>query len=83
MNHAMVIAGVNFDENGRPNRWKIENSWGEEAGYKGYFVMSDKWFDAYTYQAVVNKKYLPEDLKKALDQEPIELSPWDPMGSLA
>lgn len=45
--------------------------------------MSDKWFDAYTYQAVVNKKYLPEDLKKALDQEPIELSPWDPMGSLA
>ncbi len=83
MNHAMVIAGVNFGEDGKPNRWKIENSWGEEAGQKGYFVASDKWFDSYTYQAVIRKKYLPEELKEALSQEPIELEPWDPMGSLA
>lgn len=83
MNHAMVIAGVNFDENGLPNRWKIENSWGEEAGQKGYFVMSAKWFDEFTYQAVVHKKYLPEDLQTALSEEPKELEPWDPMGSLA
>jgi len=83
MNHAMVIVGVNLGEDGKPNRWKIENSWGDEAGQKGYFVASDKWFDAYTYQAVVQKKYLPEELKEALSQEPIELEPWDPMGSLA
>lgn len=83
MNHAMVIAGVNLDENGVPNRWKIENSWGEEAGQKGYFVMSSSWFDEFTYQAVVHKKYLPDDLKKALSEEPEELEPWDPMGSLA
>ncbi len=83
MNHAMVIAGVNLDENDRPNRWKIENSWGEEAGRKGYFIMSDKWFDEFTYQAVVHKKYLPDDLREALKEEPKELEPWDPMGSLA
>lgn len=83
MNHAMVIAGVNFGADGKPDRWKIENSWGDEAGRKGYFVMSDKWFDAYTYQAVVHKKYLPEELVQALDGEPVELEPWDPMGSLA
>lgn len=83
MNHAMVIVGVNLDENGLPNRWKIENSWGEEAGQKGYFVMSDKWFDAYTYQAVVRKKYLSGELLAALSEEPAELEPWDPMGSLA
>nr|WP_229745607.1 C1 family peptidase [Pullulanibacillus pueri] len=82
MTHAMVLTGVNLVE-GKPTRWKVENSWGEKAGKKGYFVMSDKWMDEYTYQVVVNKKYLSDDLKAALEQEPIELKPWDPMGSLA
>ena len=30
MNHCMMFCGVNLDENGTANRWKIENSWGEE-----------------------------------------------------
>lgn len=83
MNHAMVIVGVNLDESGAPDRWKIENSWGEDAGEKGYFVASEKWFHAYTYQVVVRRKYLTPELLAALDQPPIELEPWDPMGSLA
>ena len=83
MNHAMVLCGVNLDENGRPNRWKIENSWGEDAGKKGYYIASDAWFDEFVYQAVVNKCYLSEEQKKALEADPIELAPWDPMGSLA
>lgn len=82
MNHAMVITGVNL-LNDIPNRWKIENSWGDEKGEKGYFVMSDKWFDEYVYQVVIDKKYLTKELKFALDQNPIVLNPWDPMGSLA
>lgn len=83
MNHAMVLVGVNLDENGKPNRWKIENSWGEEAGRKGYFIASDAWFDEFTYQVVINKKYLNEDQLKATNEEPKVLEPWDPMGSLA
>ena len=83
MNHAMVLCGVNLDENGKPNRWKIENSWGENAGRKGYFVASDAWFDQFVYQAVVNKKFLNQDQQQALAAEPVELAPWDPMGSLA
>ncbi|MBM7645496.1 bleomycin hydrolase [Scopulibacillus daqui] len=82
LTHAMVLTGVNLVD-GNPNRWKVENSWGEKAGDKGYFVMSDKWMDEYTYQVVVHKKHLSEDLKKAWDQEPIQLKPWDPIGSLA
>ncbi len=27
MTHAMVFQGVNLDENGKPNRWRVENSW--------------------------------------------------------
>ncbi|WP_320127500.1 C1 family peptidase [uncultured Sphaerochaeta sp.] len=83
MTHAMVLTGVNLDENGTPNRWRVENSWGEEPGVKGYFVMSDDWFNEYTYQVVVNKKYLSKEQREAINQEPIVLKPWDPMGSLA
>lgn len=83
MNHAMVLTGVNLDRDGRPNRWKIENSWGEEAGKKGYFVASDAWFDEFTYQVIINKKYLTKEQNEALEAEPIALEPWDPMGTLA
>jgi len=82
MNHAMVITGVDLDGK-KATKWKIENSWGDEIANKGYFVGSDKWFDEYVFQAVVNKKYLSEKAKKALDKKLKELEPWDPMGTLA
>lgn len=83
MNHAMVITGVNLDtETGAPNRWKIENSWGSGGANAGYHMASDKWFDRYVFQAVVNKKYLG-DKAALLDEKMTELEPWDPMGSLA
>lgn len=83
MTHAMVFQGVNLDENGRPNRWRVENSWGKEPGEDGYYVMSDAWFDQYVYQIVVHKKYLTPAQLSAYAAEPIVLEPWDPMGSLA
>ncbi|MCI8638840.1 MAG: C1 family peptidase [Coprococcus sp.] len=83
MTHAMVFQGVNLDKNGAPNRWRVENSWGKEAGTEGYYVMTDRWFDEYIYQVVVNKKYLSDEQIQAYESEPIELEPWDPMGSLA
>jgi len=83
MNHAMCITGVNIDEaTGKPNRWKIENSWGTGGAQSGYHMASDAWFDLYVYQAVVHKKYLG-DKAALLDEPKIELEPWDPMGSLA
>ncbi len=81
MNHAMVITGVNLDE-GKPTRWKIENSWGDEHGAKGYYICSDTWFDEYVFQAAVEKEYLG-DLAACAEQEPKVLAPWDPMGTLA
>lgn len=81
MNHAMVITGVNL-ESGRPTRWKIENSWGDKNGQKGYYVCSDSWFDRFVYQAAVEREYLG-DLASLADQTPVVLAPWDPMGTLA
>lgn len=83
MTHAMVFQGVNLDEDGRPNRWKVENSWGDKRGNEGAYIMADSWFDEFLYQIVVNKKYLTEEQRAMLDQDPISLKPWDPMGSLA
>jgi len=82
MTHAMVFTGVNLI-NEKPNRWKVENSWGDKNGDKGYFVMSDEWFDQYVYQIVIDKKYLSPEQLKTWETKPIELKPWDPMGSLA
>ena len=83
MNHAMLITGVNLDEEGKPNRWKIENSWSDERGEKGYYVMNGSWFDNFVYQAVIEKKYLSAKQIAELETEPMHFMPWDPMGTLA
>ena len=83
MNHAMLFTGVDV-EKGKPRRWRVENSWGEEkCGRKGYFVMNDNWFDEHMFEIAARKSSLPKNLQKALDLKPIVLPAWDPMGSLA
>lgn len=83
MNHAMLFTGVDIVD-GMARRWRVENSWGSEnTGRKGFFVMNDPWFDEHTFEIAARPEYLPAELKGAIDQEPIVLPAWDPMGSLA
>ena len=82
MNHAMTITGYH-EVDGQPVRWKIQNSWGEDRGEKGSYMMTDEWFDNFVYQAVVKKSLLPAELVAQLEKPPITLDPWDPMGTLA
>lgn len=74
--HAMILVGVNFDRDGRPDRWKIENSWGDEVGKKGYFVCSDRYFDEFVFECVIHKKHLHGEQKKLLEQEPVRIDHW-------
>jgi bleomycin hydrolase len=83
MTHAMVFTGVDLDDEGSARKWRVENSWSDKPGDKGYFQMSDAWFDEFNFEVAVHKKFVPGDVLRALDRKPVELDPWDPMGSLA
>ncbi|UTS71169.1 C1 family peptidase [Mycoplasma bradburyae] len=70
------------------NKWKIENSWGNDVGHEGFFVMSDSYFKKFTYQVTITKPLFEDlidklNLKKEFDKKPILLEPWDPIGTLA
>lgn len=82
MNHAMVLTGVDLKD-GKPVRWKIENSWGNDVGNKGYYIMSESFFRHFVYQAAIKRKYLNEKEIEALNKAAITLAPWDPFGTLA
>jgi bleomycin hydrolase len=76
--HAMTLIAVDIVD-GEPVKWMVENSWGPASGYKGCLIMTDEWFEEYMFRLVVEKKYVPEDVLKMLDQEPVQLPAWDPM----
>ena len=66
MTHAMLLTGVDIKKR-NSTKWKIENSWGTKSGNKGYMMMTDEWFDEYTYEIVVDKKYISKRLFKYLN----------------
>ncbi|KFY62674.1 hypothetical protein V496_04454 [Pseudogymnoascus sp. VKM F-4515 (FW-2607)] len=83
MTHAMVLTAVHLDDEGKSVRWRVQNSWGEASGEKGWFVMSDEWMDEFTYQAVVDPRFVSKEVREVLKQDPKVLPLWDPMGELA
>lgn len=83
MTHAMVFTAVHLDSEGKPLRWRVENSWGEDVGQKGYWTMTHDYFKEYIYQIVVEKNEIPDLVQYLDDKSPIVLPPWDPCGALA
>ncbi|MBP9998747.1 MAG: C1 family peptidase [Bacteroidales bacterium] len=75
--HAMTLIAVDLKD-GVPQKWMVENSWGN-TGYNGFLIMTDEWFNEYMFRLVVEKMYVPEDVKKMLEQKPVKLPSWDPM----
>ena len=83
MTHAMLFTGVDVVD-GKPRRWRVENSWGsEDSGEKGFYTMHDNWYDEHMFEIAAPKDYLTDEMKSGLKGDPIVLPAWDPMGSLA
>jgi len=88
--HAMIFRGYDTNKSHKKTKKKgnkilkylVENSWGKDSGIDGYLVMSDKYFDEYVYEMVINKKYVPPQIRDILKKSPIILNPWDPFGNL-
>lgn len=77
--HAMLLIGCDTDENDLPTKWEFENSWGASSGHNGYLTFTDEWFNEYLFRIVINRQYLSEKAKAALDTKPILLPVWDYM----
>ena len=82
MTHAMVITGCH-EEEGKFTRWRVENSWGEDRGEKGYLLMTSDWFKEFVFEIVVDKKVVPLSILETGDLKPVILPAWDPLGALA
>lgn len=77
MHHAMTFIGVNLI-NDIPQRWKIEDSYGDKDKVNGCYIMNDNFFNEFVLSVVIDKKYLSEEQLKMLNQEPIEFEIGEP-----
>ena len=77
--HAMTLMAVDLDSEGKPTKWKVENSWGASSGHNGYLIMTDQWFNEYMFRVVVNKKYCTQKVLDLLKKKTVKLPAWDPM----
>ncbi|MGI6755267.1 MAG: aminopeptidase C [Atopobiaceae bacterium] len=77
LSHEMTFQGVELDENGRPVAWRIENSWGKDAGKDGYLIMSADWFRTYGGNVTVRREFVDEETLNLWDNAPVEeVDPW-------
>ena len=86
--HAMVIKGYNLT-NSKTNGFLVENSWGDKmfekedtVDYDGNYYMSESWFKDFTFQVVIDKKYLPKKIVPLINQKATILPYWSPFGAL-
>ena len=77
--HAMTLVAVDLDQDGKPTKWKVENSWGPTNGFAGHMIMTDEWFREYMFRVVVNRRYCTQQVLDLLKQKPTRLPAWDPM----
>ena len=82
LTHAMTFQGVELDAKGTPKAWRVENSWGKDAGKDGYLIMSADWFRLYGGEVDAHRSYVSDELLELWDDESrdVEVEPWSGMG---
>jgi bleomycin hydrolase len=77
-NHAMAFIGVDLSADGTPQKWLVENSWGDTKGKKGLWTLRDSWFSEHVYTVIVHKRHIPEEILKSYEEEAKVLPAWYP-----
>lgn len=76
--HEMLLTGVTLDDKEQPTWWKVENSWGSKNEFnKGYYTMSNDWWERYGYSISLPKRDLSDDIKALFKQKPITKKVWE------
>lgn len=75
-NHAMLFTGYH-EESGKVTKWRIENSWGDKKGTKGYYELSDEWFNEHVYTSLICKDLLSSELLAVFEEPVVTLMPWE------
>ena len=75
-NHAMLFTGYH-EENSEVTKWRVENSWGDKKGKKGYYELSNEWFNEHVYTSLISKDLFDEELLSVLEEPAIKLMPWE------
>ncbi|CAG9791283.1 unnamed protein product [Diatraea saccharalis] len=83
MTHAMVFTAVGTDQQSKPVKFRVENSYGDKEYNRGYLLLTEPWFREFVFEVVVDKKYISEEVLNVFKQEAKVLPAWDPMGTLA
>lgn len=76
-NHAMVLMGVDL-EDGKPRKWLVENSWGDDKGNKGTWTLYDGWFDEHVYTVTIHRDLVPAEILAAFEKDSLPLPTWYP-----
>ncbi len=63
--HGMVIVGTAVDQAGNPF-YLVQNSWGDNGPYKGFYYFSRPFVEYKTMDIMVNKNLIPKDIKKKM-----------------
>ena len=73
--HMMAIIGVDLKKS-VPQKWLIENSWGDDKGQKGLWTLFDSWFDEHVDHVIVHKRHIPAKTLRIFKTKPVRLPVW-------
>lgn len=77
-NHAMALIGVDLDQDGTPRKWLVENSWGDDKGDDGRWILHDPWFDEHVYTLIVHRRHVAAEILARFEDDPVTLPAWYP-----
>ena len=75
--HAMAMCGVKAGEDGIPQKWVAQNSFGLSRGPGGLAVMSRDWWRTYMFRMVVKASCLTPEQQKMLEKTPETIPYWN------